>query len=241
MPQFDLSTDERTCTDRAVQWERWSHEFETMSRETLLDVVKDAIITERSPSAIRTHLLVNAQTLTRYATVRAAIEAFLAVSPKCGPEHSGRPPVDAMTRKGKGSTDKKQGNSKGKDTENEKGERVEGYCGHCGNGGTDKRFVCLSRHVYSAETDTEEIQDVDPKSKQTPVPVAALRRISTTGLPDEQRNDGIIRTIPSQFAHLARIWRTDRVFRTTMLLSAGAVHTADLECRLDRPVELSHA
>ena len=88
----------------------------------------------------------------------------------------------------------------GKDTENDKGERVEGYCGHCGNGGSDKRFVCWSRQVYKAETDTAELQDVDPTSKQTPVPVAAPRRISNTGLPEEQRNDGRIRTIPSQSA-----------------------------------------
>ena len=65
-----------------VRWEQRIHEFDTMSRETLPDIVKRAIITERSPSAIRTHLLVNAQTLTRYATVRAAIEAFLTVGRK---------------------------------------------------------------------------------------------------------------------------------------------------------------
>ena len=37
------------------------------------------IITERSPTAIRTHLLVNTHILTQYAAVRAATEAFLAV------------------------------------------------------------------------------------------------------------------------------------------------------------------
>ena len=68
--------------DNVVQWKQRIDEFETMSRETLPDVVKRAIITERSPSAIRAHLLVNAQTLKRYVTVRAAIEAFLAVGQK---------------------------------------------------------------------------------------------------------------------------------------------------------------
>ena len=61
--QVDLGTDERTCMDNVAQWEQWIHEFETMSREMLPDIIKRAIITEKSPSAIRTHLLVNAQNL----------------------------------------------------------------------------------------------------------------------------------------------------------------------------------
>ena len=143
--QVDLGTDERTYMDNIVQWEQRIHEFETMSRETLPDIVKGAIITERSPSAIRTHLSVSAQILTRYATVRAGIEAFLADCWMWEPDHSGPAPmdVDAMTRKGKGKggkskgkgkvcKDKEKGNSKGKDTEKEKGARFEGYCGHCG-------------------------------------------------------------------------------------------------------------
>ena len=128
--QVDLGTDERTYMYNVVQWEQQIHEFGTMSRETSPDIVKRAIITERSPSAVRTHLLVNAETLTRYATVRAAIEAFPAVGRKWEPDHSGPPPtdVDAMTRKGKGNggkskgkgkggKDKEKGNSKGKDRE----------------------------------------------------------------------------------------------------------------------------
>ena len=80
-------------------------------------------------------------------TVRADRADLLAEGWQCGPAQTGRALVEAMTRKGKGSTDNKQRNSK--DTENEKGERVEGYCGHCGNGGTDKRVVCWSRQVQS--------------------------------------------------------------------------------------------
>ena len=53
---------------------------------------------------------------------------FLAVGWKCGPAQTGRALVETTTRKGKGSTDKDQRNSK--DTETEKGEREEGYCGH---------------------------------------------------------------------------------------------------------------
>ena len=170
-------TRERARTELFVQGEQRSQELETMSRGTLLDAVKDAIFTERSPSTIRTE--------------RADRVDLLAVGWKGGPVQTGGTPVDAVTRNGK-------------DTENEKGERVEGYCGHCETGSTDKRVVCWSRQVCRAETDTAELQDVDPTSKQTPVPVAAPRRISNTGLPDEQRNDGRIRTIPSQSAYHAQ-------------------------------------
>ena len=127
--QVDLGTDERTYMDDVVQWEQWIHEFETMSRETLPDIVKRAIITERSPSAIRTHLLVNAQTLTRYATVRAAIEAFLAVGRKWGPDHSRPAPMDndAMTRKGKGKGGKSKGKGKGKRGQGEREQQGQGH------------------------------------------------------------------------------------------------------------------
>ena len=70
-----------------------------MSSKTLLDAVNDAIFTVRSPSAIRTEL--------------ADRVDLPAVGRKWGPEQTGRAPVEAMTRKGKGSTDKKQGNRKG--------------------------------------------------------------------------------------------------------------------------------
>ena len=77
LSQVDLGTEERACMDHAVQWGQWFHEFEAMSRETLPDIVKRTIITGWSPPAIRTHLLVNVQTLTQCVTVRVAIEAFL--------------------------------------------------------------------------------------------------------------------------------------------------------------------
>ena len=66
MLQVDVGTDERTYMDHAVRWQQWAHEYGTLSRETLPDIVKRAIITERAPPTMRTHLLVNAQTLTEY-------------------------------------------------------------------------------------------------------------------------------------------------------------------------------
>ena len=73
-------------------------------------------------------------------TVRADGVGLLAVGWKCGPEQTGRPPFQTMTRRSKVCADKEQG-SKGEDTEKGKGERVEGYCRHCGNGGTDRKVV----------------------------------------------------------------------------------------------------
>ena len=143
--QVDLGTDERTCTDRAVQWEQRSREFETMSRGTFLDVVNDAIFTERSPPAIRTHLSVNAQNLKGYGTVRADRVDLPAVGWKWGPEQTGRTPVEATTRaRARVARTRRKETAKGKDTEKEKGVRVEGYCRHCGNGSIDKRIVCWS-------------------------------------------------------------------------------------------------
>ena len=85
---------------------------------------------------------------------------------------------EAMTRKGEG-----------QDTEKEKGVRFERYCGHCGEG-RHRHEDCWSRQVSRVETDVAEPQDVDPTSEQTPVPVAALIRISSPGLLDEQWNEG---------------------------------------------------
>ena len=125
--------------------------------------------------------------------------------------------VDARTRKGKGkggkskgkgkgSKDTERGNSKGKDTEKEKGVRFEGYSGHCANGWRRQKD-CWSRHVKSVnnvETDTAKPQDVDPPSEQTPTPAAAPTRFSHPGLPDDQWNEGWIMTLSNQSSYPAQ-------------------------------------
>ena len=58
--QVDLDTDERTYMNHVVQWEQRIHEFDTVARETMPDIVKRAIVAARS-----THLFVNAQILTK--------------------------------------------------------------------------------------------------------------------------------------------------------------------------------
>ena len=79
VPHLDQATDERTDVDYVAQWKLRIHEFETMDRETLPDIVNGAISAERSPAEIRTHPLMNTQAPMQHATVRAAIETFLAV------------------------------------------------------------------------------------------------------------------------------------------------------------------
>ena len=113
-----------------------------MSRGISLDVVTGVIISERSPPAIRT----------RSCIMHAASVELLAVAWKLGPEQTGPEPValEAMTRKG--GKDRKKGNSKGKDTEMEKGARFEGYCGHCGERG-HRHEDGWSRLVSRVETD----------------------------------------------------------------------------------------
>ena len=242
--QVDLGTNERTCMDNVVQWEQRVREFETMSRETLPDIVKRAISSRRGhhQQSERT------QTLTRNAIVRAAIEAFLAVGQKWGPDRSGPAPMDvhAMTRKGKGKSgkDKEKGNSKGKDTEMEKGVRFKGYCGHCGKW-VHRQQDCWSRHgkpVNSVETDTAEPQDVDPPSEQTPAPAAALTRLSPPGLPDDQWNECWIMTLSSQSSYpaqqefdwteiLADSGAAEHVQRTSLSWSAGS--TGQSSCLAD--------
>ena len=61
--------------------------------------------------------------------------------------------------------------------------RLEGYCRHEGER-EHRHEDGWSRPVRSVETDIGEQQNVDPMSEQTPVPVTALTRISTLGLPD---------------------------------------------------------
>ncbi len=83
IPQVDLGADESMLMDRLVQWEQKVAEFEHLSREDLPDIIKRAIITEREPSAVRTHL-VNAQSVATYALVRAAVESFVTAGRRWG-------------------------------------------------------------------------------------------------------------------------------------------------------------
>ena len=157
--QVDLMGDESQLMDRIVQWEQKINEFEQLSREILPDIIKRAIITERAPAQVKTHLLVNAQTLASYSLVRAAVESFVTAGRQWG---NGSQPmeVDALYGKGKskgGKWGKDKGHGKekghGKDKGKDKGvkgkekssrpEKFEGYCGKCGKWG-HKQSACWS-------------------------------------------------------------------------------------------------
>ena len=185
-----------------------------MSRETLPDVVKRAIFTERSPPAIRTHLSVNAQTLTRYVTVRAAIEAFRAVGRKWRQDQSGPAPmdVDAMTRKGKGKRWQEQRQGQGWQGQGERKQQEQGHgererSAETVVNGRHGQKDCWSKHgkqVNSVETATADPPEVSPPSQQTPVPAAALTCFVPQGLLDDQWNEGWIMTISKQSSYPAQ-------------------------------------
>ena len=75
--------------DKLTEWERKIAEFESLSRETLPDIIKRAIISERAPPAVRTRLLVNAHTLSPYTMVRGAVEALVTAGRRWGEPQSG--------------------------------------------------------------------------------------------------------------------------------------------------------
>ena len=60
------------------------------------------------------------------------------------------------------------------------------------------------KQVNSLETDTAETQVTIPPFEQTPVPAAALTRLSPPGLPDDQWNEGWIMAISTQSSYPAQ-------------------------------------
>ena len=95
--------------------------------------------------------------------------------------------------------------------------------------------------MNSVETDTAESQETNPSFEQTPVPAAALTRLSPPGLPDDQWNEGWIMAISNQNHYPTQ---QDWSEWTEILADSGAAeHVCSehhfLERRFDRAVELS--
>ena len=192
--QVDLGGDEAVLMDRVVQWEEKITEFEQLSREILPDIIKRAIITERAPAQVKTHLLVNAQTLATYQLVRAAVESFVTAGRQWG-SSSTPMEVDALYAKGKGKDKRKdKGTWKGKEKSKEKGvkgkekgkkgkehpkhERFEGYCGKCGKWG-HKHADCWST-IAAVEGCVD---------RPEPADTSGLKAL--TGMDDEPPQDGV--------------------------------------------------
>ena len=99
----DFGQDQAAYMDKLVTWERKVNDYERLAKEPMSDIIKRAIITERAPSEVRTHLLVNAGSLLSYESVRASIESFLAAGRRWAQEPTPMDvDVNALYWKGKG-------------------------------------------------------------------------------------------------------------------------------------------
>ena len=159
-------------TDLMIVFERLVGEYETSSGEALGVQVKCAVLLERVPPELRTHLLLTCGSRPDYAIMRQTVESYSVARRSWQPGHSttmGEAPMEidavygdkgkkgkhAMGKKGK---DKGKGKHMGK---HESSPKFEGYCGHCGKWG-HKQKDCRYKNTV-AEVDEEESVE-PPKS-----------------------------------------------------------------------------
>jgi len=145
--------------DNLVAWESAVEDWENVTQEKLGDSVKCAIIAERAPAEVRTHLQLNAPNA-KFPQMRAVVEEYLQAN-----AGSATNPMEvdaiwgAKGKKGKGKGKGKKGKGKGgkgkedkdKSKAGEKEEKFEGYCGKCGKWG-HKQKVCRSSATVSEVT-----------------------------------------------------------------------------------------
>ena len=143
---FDFGQEPAGVTDRMIVFERLVGEYETSSGEALGVQVKCAVLLERVPPELRTHLLLTCGSRPDYAIMRQTVESYSVARRSWQPGHSttmGEAPmeIDAVYgdkgkkgkhAKGKKGKDKGKGKHKGK---HESSPKFEGYCGHCGKWG----------------------------------------------------------------------------------------------------------
>ena len=145
--------------------ERLVGDSETPSREAPGVQVKCAVLLERGPPELRTHLLLTCGSRPDYAIMRQTVGSYSVARLSWQPGHSttmGEVPmeIDAVYgdkgkkgkhAKGKKGKDKGEGKHKG---EHENSPKFEGCCGHCGTWG-DKQKDCRCKNTV-AEVDEEE-------------------------------------------------------------------------------------
>ena len=175
--QVDVGTDEKTWTNRTVQWEQrtrdravqWGQRaLEVMSRGILPYVAKRNIITERSPTAVRMY---------------GCIMCGTTRPEQSGPESAA---VEALTRKG--GNDKRKGNCKGKDTEMEKEVRLEVHCGH-GEEREHRHEYGWLRHQCNDSTDTNLNSELARCTVETRVKLTTLSSNPSPPPMQWQRNE----------------------------------------------------
>ena len=156
---FDFGQEPAGVTDRMILFERLVGEYETSSGEALGVQVKCAVLLDRVPPELRTHLLLTCGSRPDYTIMRQRVESYSAARRSWQPSHStpvGEAPmeIDAVygdkSKKGK---DKGKGKHKGK---HESSPKFEGFCGHCGKWG-HKQKDCRYKN-----TDVDEEESVEP-------------------------------------------------------------------------------
>jgi len=164
--RFDFGTSKEQAVDRLILFERLVTEYEQQTSEQLSDTIKCAVLLERLPPELRTHLLLNSGTSPTFSFMRAQVESFLVAGRSWSSLDASHAPrtddpmeVDAIWHaggKGKGKgKEKGKGKGKGKGKEKKGGKRedgkgdkqkgedaskkFDGYCGYCGAWGHRQR------------------------------------------------------------------------------------------------------
>ena len=152
---FDFG--QEPATDLMIVFERLVGEYETSSGEALGVQVKCAVLLERVPPELRTHLLLTCGSRPDYAIMRQTVESYSVARRSWQPGHSttmGEAPmeIDAVYgdrgkkgthAKGKKGKDKGKGKHMGK---HESSPKFEGYCGTCGKWGTQAKRLSIQEH-----------------------------------------------------------------------------------------------
>ena len=161
----DFGQEPAGVTDRMIVFERLVGEYEISSGEVLGLRVKCAVLLERVPPELRTHLYVTCGSRLDHAIMRQTVESYSVARRSWQSGHSttvGEAPmeIDAVCgdkgkkgkhAKGKKGKDKGKGKHKGR---HESSPKFEGYCGHCGKWGHKQKYCRYKNAV--AEMDEED-------------------------------------------------------------------------------------
>ena len=164
--------------DPMIVFERLVGEYETSSGEALGAQVKCAVLLERVPQELRTHLWLTCGSRPDYAIMRQTEDGYSVARRSWQPSHStpmGEVPleIDAVYgdkgkkgkhAKGKIGRDKGKGTHQGK---HESSPKFEGYCGHRGKWG-HKQKDCRRKNAVAAVDGEESVEPPDSSAAARP-------------------------------------------------------------------------